>query len=95
MGPQTICRTASKLATLRISAVKIFLLASPFPSTCLPLHAIALGGFRLLDVVCLDDGRDQPGEALVDFRAARRIAHLHALAFAANQASFAQRLEVL
>ena len=70
MGFQTICRTASKFATLRVSTVKILLLAAPFPSARLALPVIASRGFRLLDVVRLDDGRDQPGKALVDFHAA-------------------------
>lgn len=61
-----------------------FLFASDFAACRLTLSTIA--GARLfgqLNVVGLDDGRDQPGKALIDFGAAGDVAHLHALAFAA------------
>src|SRR5262249_34422153 len=49
----------------------------------------------VLHPVRMNDGRDQAGEALIDFVATRRVVHLHAPALAADQARFAQGFEVL
>jgi hypothetical protein len=48
-----------------------------------------------LDFVSFDYRRDQSGKALVDFGAARGVAHLDAYAFAPNQAGVPECLEVL
>ena len=42
-----------------------------------------------------DDRCDQAGEPLIDFGAARRVLHFHALAFSPNQSGVPERLEML
>ncbi len=48
-----------------------------------------------LHVVSLHDRHDQSGKALVDFRAARRVAHLDPDTLPSNQTGLPERLEVL
>jgi hypothetical protein len=48
-----------------------------------------------LNVMGVDDGRDQTGEALVDFYATRSVLHFDTAAFPADQAGFSQCFEVL
>ena len=48
-----------------------------------------------LPLVRVENGGDEPREAHVDFRAARRVVHLDSLTRAMNEARFAQGLEVL
>src|SRR5207253_9176652 len=49
----------------------------------------------LLRLVRAQDGRDQPWKAPLDLRAARRVLHFDAVAFAADQAGLPEHLEVL
>src|SRR5450631_2420262 len=58
----------------------------------------AIAGRQLvsqLNVMGVDDGRDQAGEALIDFCATRSVLHFDTAAFPTDQACFSQRFEVL
>lgn len=65
------------------AAMQIFYLLLILRPAGLRFRPLPARLFGQLNVVGLDDGRDQPGKALVDFGATGGVAHLHALAFAA------------
>jgi hypothetical protein len=57
-----------------------------------------MGGLQFvsrLNVVGVDDGRDQAGEALIDFCATGSVLHFDTAAFPADQARLSQGFEVL
>jgi hypothetical protein len=60
-----------------------------------PVVVAGLQFVSRLDIVGIDDGRDQAWEALIDFCAAGSILHFDAAAFPTNQARLSQRFKVL
>ena len=48
-----------------------------------------------LNIMSVDDGGDQAGEALIDFCATRSVLHFNTAAFPSDQACFSEGFEVL
>jgi hypothetical protein len=54
-----------------------------------------MGPSRILSSVSISDRREQVAETFLEFRATGRVVHFDALAFATDQAGFAQDFEML
>ena len=72
--------------------------AARLPASCTPLGGFALTGGEFvsrLNVMGVDDGRNQAEKALIDFCATRGVLHFDTAAFSTDQACLSQRFEVL